>query len=119
MLRFNTFLTVVLTFFAFLLAFGGGLLTAIRLSTSPDLAAAPAPVVTHESESRPFPGQPSRTRVSLPMATSDDGADAEVAKNTPPTAWGAKSLPIDSRARPHHKAQFLLGPQSPALSPFF
>ena len=65
MLRFNTFFTVVLTFFAFLLAFGGGLLTAIRLTMPLDAqVAAPAPRMI-ELSPRLFPGQPARERVSL------------------------------------------------------
>ncbi len=76
MLRFNTFFTVILTFFAFLLALGGGMLTAIQLSAPLALEAVLTPGV--EPEPRSFPGQPSRVRVSLtaPISPYSDLADA-------------------------------------------
>jgi len=90
MLRFNTFFTVIVTFFAFLLAFGGGLLTAIRLSTPPNLKAAPATVI--EQEARPRPGQPSRLRASLTIPLDADHGlmiDSEAGEMTlnPPRTW--------------------------------
>jgi hypothetical protein len=69
MLRFNLFWTVVLTFFAFLMAFGGGLLSAIRLTTPEELA----PPARIQQEMRRRPGHLTRERAALvlPLENGD------------------------------------------------
>lgn len=85
MLRFNTFLAVVLTLFAFLLALGGGLLTAVRLTTPEVIAVAPARII--EQEARPFPAQPTRERASLVLPLLHHGESLAAENGTALQDW--------------------------------
>lgn len=80
MLRFNLFWTVILTFFAFLMAFGGGLLSAIRLTTPEDLA----PPARIQQDMRTRPGHPARERAALVLPLENgDSLDLATGRRLP------------------------------------
>jgi hypothetical protein len=54
-MRFNTFLTVVITFFAFVFALGGGMLTAVRLTSELGVGAAPVVAESGDVAANMFP----------------------------------------------------------------